>query len=132
MDSINAFLCNPLENPATDAHSHFNESTYQSSVTKNRQKCNYYLNPFNSEAQVGTRADCFPPLHVSGLGDSMLGILLSCGSKRIHFNHFLVHVLTQLWFLTGFSQLLFQVCPAKTSHPNKAAMTSPSLSFYSL
>lgn len=89
----------------------------------------YYLNPFNPEAQVGTRADGFSPLHVSGFGDSMLSILFSCGSKRIHFNHFLVHVLTQLWFLTGLSQLLLQVCPAKTSHPNKTVRTPQTFLF---
>lgn len=100
-----------------------NQQIKQSLVSKNRQKWNYYLNPFNPEAQVGTRADGFPPLHVSGFGDSMLSVLFSCGSKRIHFNHFLVHVLTQLWFLTGLSQLFLQVCPAKTSHPNKTIRT---------
>lgn len=123
MVSISAFSHNPLDNLDIDAHQFSEQSTNQSLVSKNRQKWSYYLNPFNPEAQVGTRADGFPPLHVSGFGNSMLSILFSCGSKRIHFNHFLVHVFTQLWFLPGLSQLFLQVCPAKTSHPNRTVRT---------
>lgn len=82
-----------------------------------------HLNPFYPEAQVGTGADGLSPLHVTWLGHRMLRVLLSCGRKRIHLNHLLVHVLTQLWLLTGFSQLLLQVRPAKTSQPNKTVRT---------
>lgn len=69
------------------------------------------LNAFDAEAQSGRGAERLSPLHVSGLEDALLGLLLLCGGAGVHGYHLLVHVLPKTWPLSGFDQLLLQICP---------------------
>lgn len=69
------------------------------------------LDAFDAEAQGGRGAERLPPLHVSGLEDSLLGPFLLRGGSGVHRHHLVIHVLPQAWTLPGFFQFLLQVCP---------------------
>ena len=60
-------------------------------------KCNLvetsYLDPFDAEAQRGSGAHGFSPLHVAGFGDALLGMLLLRRLTGVDLDHLLVHVL---------------------------------------
>lgn len=72
-----------------------------------------HLNALDAEAERGTGADAFSPLHVARLSDRALRVLLLGGCRRVYGQHLLVHVLPQLGPLAGFGQLLFQVSPTE-------------------
>lgn len=84
------------------------------------QRINIYgrapdLDAFDAEAQGGRGAERLPPLHVSGLEDSLLGPLLHRGRSGVHRHHLVIHVLPQTRMLPGFFQFLLQVRPGNQS-----------------
>lgn len=52
-----------------------------------------HLDALDPETQGRGGAHGFPPLHVAGLGDCTLGMLLRGRGPRVHSHHLLIHVL---------------------------------------
>ena len=52
-----------------------------------------YPDALYAEAELGRGAHVVAPLHVSGLGDAPLRVLLGRGCRGVNLHHLLVHVL---------------------------------------
>ena len=70
-----------------------------------------YLDSLYPESQGGRWADGLSPLHVSGLGHRFLLVLLGRGRRRIHLDHFLIHVRSRRGLLTSLGQFFLKVGP---------------------
>lgn len=70
-----------------------------------------HLDTLDPEAKGGSRADSLPPLHVAGLSDSSLGMLLRGGGSGVHSHHLLIHVPPGPGSFPRLHQFLLQVGP---------------------
>lgn len=91
-----------------------------------------YLDAFDPEAEGGGGAERLPPLHVTGLQDGLLGMLLGGGGGGVHGHHLVVHVPARTGLLPRLLQLLFKVRPVERGAPCQASGGTgpmPSLGF---